>query len=46
MQTVTKIIYGDKYLQDLVKLAITVGTGAGSAVLFGGYIMVLIIIIE
>ena len=36
MERVTKIVYGDKYLPDLVKLAITVGTGAGSAVLFGG----------
>ena len=36
METVTKIVYGDKYLPDLVKLAITVGSGAGSAVLFGG----------
>ena len=36
MQTVTKIIYGEKYLPDLVNLAITVGIGAGSAVLIGG----------
>ena len=36
MYTVTRIVYGDKYLPDLVKLAITVGIGASSSVLLGG----------
>ena len=36
MYAVTRIVYGDKYLPDLVKLAITVGIGASSSVLLGG----------
>ena len=36
MNTITKIMYGDKYLPNLVKIAITVGVGAGSSVLMGG----------
>ena len=36
MNTITKVIYGDKYLPNLVKIAITVGVGAGSSVLMGG----------
>ena len=31
-----RIVYGDKYLPDLVKLAITVGIGISSSVLLGG----------
>ena len=30
MEKITTFVYGDKYLPDLVKLAVTVGTGAGS----------------
>lgn len=36
MNTITKVMYGDKYLPNLVKLAITVGIGASSSVLLGG----------
>ena len=36
MYEVTRVVYGDKYLPDLVKLAITVGIGASSSVLLGG----------
>ena len=36
MEKIATFVYGDKYLPDLVKLSLTVATGAGSAVLFGG----------
>ena len=45
MEKIATFVYGDKYLPDLVKLAVTVGTGAKCSHLVV-YIMVLIIIIE